>query len=157
MKSTVTFSALLLVAGSVGAQSSEPLMLKGYRIGSPMQACPGKTVSQNLHRGKLVCWLGPTTLANEPAKEHAIFLIGGKLAGTMVIMRAKGKAANENLLRALNEKFGEASEDEDGDFAWERGSLVLAFTPSRGSVYLFDTQITGENHARQRAKAVSDL
>ena len=161
MKQHAAAIALLAIATSaLCAPGDEPLALKGFRLGQPMDQCPAEATKAMPNRdGTTMCMLGPTTFANQTASLHAISIADGKIVNVVIALTDKGPYANGPVLEALREKFGSPTlaKAHLNDYVWQRGSQVLSLDGYRGMVLLSDLQDAGQRANSTAKKNKGDL
>lgn len=156
----LAFVAALAALGT-SAIATEPVgTLKGFTLGTPMDACPPNTVSQQTTRdGTTLCNLGPTTLANQPARDMLVALRDGQLLAVMVQLEARGSSANGAVLDALVARHGAPSRSSDvlNEHRWLSGNAALFLDGRRGTVMLTDVRAGQVNRQRQAEDNKRDL
>lgn len=147
VKSCLFSFGLALLSLSAHAQELE---LKGFKLGAPMEVCPdGSTASGKPGGRQTMCSFGPTTVANQPAKDQVVVFSGGVVVGVMIRLARQGFNANGEVLYALREKFGQPSADSKphiNQYNWARGSHLLSLDGYKGLLMLLDL----DAHRRDR-------
>lgn len=141
------------------AAQAEPFGLKGYELGAPMTACPDITIAKGVIKGVTQCWLGETTLADEPATDLILFLVGGKVAGATVKMKGKGLDSNAGVRAALTAKYGEPNTNRShlGEYRWQQGSASISLDTINGTIVAQDLAAMREAERQAAEKSKSDL
>lgn len=145
---------------ALAVHAGEPFSLKGYEIGTEMNGCPAGTVSeQQTGTNEIMCSLGPTTLANQAAVDHAVKLKDNKISGVMFKMAERGRYANRSVVEALKAKYGKPAKEKPhlNEFTWQQGSLVLAIDGYKGLLLLMDLERARKTQREAAANNKDDL
>lgn len=152
----LAFGLLAIVSACAYA---EPFQLKEFRLGDSAVECPRQTLEKLPHNGVMICSMGPTTLANQPAKKHTVYLVDGKIAGAQFFMESRGRYANQDIKAALIEKFGPPTSEKNhiNEALWMRGNEILSFDGYAGTVGIIDHAAMDQAKRESAAKNKSDL
>lgn len=153
----LAFAVLVL---SAAAHATEPVgTLKGFTVGSPMSACPPETVRQQSTRdGTTLCNLGPTTVANQPARDILVAHRDGVLLSVMIQLEARGISTGA-VMDALQAKHGPPTRTSEilNEHHWHSGDAALLFDGRRGVLMLADVRTGQRNRQKQAEDNKRDL
>ena len=138
---------------------AQGLAIKDYQLGAPMSSCPPGSSVVVSDGPETICELGPTTLANQPAKSFTVAFYQDQISMVYVKLSARGQYANGDVLQALREKFGFVSKPQShiNRYTWYRGTQTLVFDGWDGSVLLMDQVTYRKISAEKAEKNKSDL
>lgn len=142
--------------GAIFLSAAHAYDLKGFELGQPMESCPAETREAKKDRaGVLLCDLGPTTLANQPANSMIVGLYQGRVVSIFVGLEERGRNANDVVRIALEQKFGppnrQLSKPHVNSYTWMSGEKLLGLDGWKGSVVVLDV----EAHKRARSEAAT--
>lgn len=157
MKKILIF-LVIFIHLAAGCSKEEPLLVKDYFIGMPINECPSNnsTVNRWVSDGIIHCLLQPTTYAGFKSSSFEIEIYDGLIHAVKLVIRPE---QNSMISSALISKYGNPISTIPSIQEWQRGSQVL-FLFSGGiesQIRLIDRENQKKHQDRLNSSRAKDL
>jgi len=156
----VSILVSVLLSVSLATSAQEAFSLKGYMLGQSMAQCPPETQQQkDIGSSSVVCILGPTTFAGQPAPSHGFVITNGTISMITISLPARGRYAGSEALAALREKHGTPTTEKGhiNEYEWWKNGEMLKFDGYGGAVSLVNPAELRRDRDQAEKKNKSDL